>query len=238
MMFPYPSAEGLHVGNLFAFTGSDVYGRYQRLRGYDVFEPIGYDAFGIHSENYAIKVGLHPAELIPRNIANFRRQLERIGGMFDWRHALSTTDPDVLQVDPVDLPAAVQAGKAYKKKAAVNWCPNCKTVLANEQVENGLCERCKTPVEQRLLEQWFFRITEYAERLLRNLDTLDWSDTTARRSGTGWGGARARRSPSRSPRSRPAAGAPRPSRSSPPAPTRSSAPRSWCSRRSIRRWRA
>ncbi len=178
MMFPYPSAEGLHVGNMFAFTGSDVYGRYQRLRGYDVFEPIGYDAFGIHSENYAIKVGLHPADLIPRNIANFRRQLERIGGMFDWRHALSTTDPAYYKWTQWLFLQLFKAGKAYKKKAAVNWCPNCKTVLANEQVEGGLCERCKTPVEQRFLEQWFFRITEYAERLLRNLETLDWSDTT------------------------------------------------------------
>ena len=178
MMFPYPSAEGLHVGNMFAFTGSDVYGRYQRLRGHDVFEPIGYDAFGIHSENYAIKVGLHPAELIPRNMANFRRQLERIGGMFDWRHALSTTDPAYYKWTQWLFLQLFKAGKAYKKKAAVNWCPNCKTVLANEQVEGGLCERCKTPVEQRFLEQWFFRITEYAERLLANLDTLDWSDTT------------------------------------------------------------
>ena len=178
MMFPYPSAEGLHVGNMFAFTGSDVYGRYQRLRGHDVFEPIGYDAFGIHSENYAIKVGVHPAELIPRNIANFRRQLERIGGMFDWRHALSTTDPDYYKWTQWVFLQLHKAGKAYKKKAGVNWCPNCKTVLANEQVEGGLCERCKTPVEQRFLEQWFFKITDYAERLLKNLDTLDWSDTT------------------------------------------------------------
>ena len=178
MMFPYPSAEGLHVGNMFAFTGSDVYGRFKRLQGYDVFEPIGYDAFGIHSENYAIKVGLNPAELIPRNIANFRRQLERIGGMFDWRHALSTTDPDYYKWTQWIFVQLLKAGKAYKKKAGGNWCPTCKTVLANEQVEGGLCERCKTPVEMRFLEQWFFRITEYAERLLGNLDTLDWSDTT------------------------------------------------------------
>jgi leucyl-tRNA synthetase len=178
MMFPYPSAEGLHVGNMFAFTGSDVYGRFKRLQGYDVFEPIGYDAFGIHSENYAIKIGVHPADLIPRNIANFRRQLERIGGMFDWRHVLSTTDPEYYKWTQWIFVQLLKAGKAYKKKAAVNWCPTCKTVLANEQVEGGLCERCKTPVEQRFLEQWFFRITEYADRLLRNLDTLDWSDTT------------------------------------------------------------
>ncbi len=178
MMFPYPSAEGLHVGNMFAFTGSDVYGRFQRLRGFDVFEPMGFDAFGIHSENYALKVGIHPAKLIPSNIANFRRQLERIGGMFDWRHVLSTTDPDYYKWTQWLFLQLFKAGKAYKKKAAVNWCPNCKTVLANEQVEGGVCERCKTPVEQRLLEQWFFRITDYCARLLHNLDRLDWSDTT------------------------------------------------------------
>jgi leucyl-tRNA synthetase len=178
MMFPYPSAEGLHVGNMFAFTGSDVYGRFQRLQGYDVFEPMGYDAFGIHSENYALKVGVHPAEMIPRNIANFRRQLERIGGMFDWKHELSTTDPTYYKWTQWLFLQLHKAGKAYKKKAAVNWCPTDKTVLANEQVENGLCERCKTPVEQRLLEQWFFRISEYSPRLLANLDTIDWSDTT------------------------------------------------------------
>ncbi len=178
MMFPYPSAEGLHVGNMFAFTGSDVYGRFKRLLGHTVFEPIGYDAFGIHSENYALKVGKHPAELIPQNIANFRRQLERIGGMFDWRHVLSTTDPDYYKWTQWIFLQLLKSGKAYKKKAAVNWCPFDKTVLANEQVENGLCERCKTPVEQRFLEQWFFRITDYCERLLANLDQIDWSDTT------------------------------------------------------------
>jgi leucyl-tRNA synthetase len=166
------------VGNMFAFTGSDVYGRFKRLQGYDVFEPIGYDAFGIHSENYALKVGKHPGELIPQNIANFRRQLEQIGGMFDWRHSLSTTDPEYYKWTQWLFLQLFKAGKAYKKKAAVNWCPNCKTVLANEQVEGGACERCGTQVEQRFLEQWFFRITEYAERLLRNLDTIDWSETT------------------------------------------------------------
>jgi leucyl-tRNA synthetase len=178
MMFPYPSAEGLHVGNMFAFTGSDVYGRFKRLMGYSVFEPMGFDAFGIHSENYAIKVGTHPATLIPQNIANFRRQLEQIGGMFDWRHVLSTTDPEYYKWTQWIFVQLFKAGKAYKKKAAVNWCPFDKTVLANEQVEGGRCERCGTVVETRFLEQWFFRITEYADRLLQNLETLDWSDTT------------------------------------------------------------
>src|SRR5687768_5743598 len=182
MMFPYPSAEGLHVGNMFAFTGSDVFGRFQRLRGYDVFEPIGFDAFGIHSENYAIKVGINPAELIPRNIDNFRRQLVRIGGMFDWTHALATTDPAYYKWTQWIFLRLYQAGLAYRKAAAVNWCPRDKTVLANEQVINGRCERCDTPVEQRTLEQWFFRITQYADRLLADLDDrakMDWSESTA-----------------------------------------------------------
>jgi leucyl-tRNA synthetase len=181
MMFPYPSAEGLHVGNMFAFTGSDVYGRFKRLQGYDVFEPIGYDAFGIHSENYAIKMGINPAILIPKNIENFRRQLKRIGGMFDWRHELSTTDPAYYKWTQWIFLQLLKAGKAYKKSAAVNWCPHDKTVLANEQVINGHCERCGAAVEQRVLEQWFFRITEYADRLLGDLDDeskMDWSDST------------------------------------------------------------
>ncbi|MES2178839.1 MAG: leucine--tRNA ligase [Gemmatimonadota bacterium] len=178
MMFPYPSAEGLHVGNLFAFTGCDIHGRFQRLQGHTVFEPFGYDAFGIHSENYAIKVGVHPAELIPKNIDNFRRQLLRAGLMIDWRHELSTTDPSYYKWTQWVFLQLYKQGLAYKKKAAVNWCPFDKTVLANEQVQGGLCERCGTAVEQRLLEQWFFRITDYAERLLNNLDGLDWSEST------------------------------------------------------------
>ncbi|MGH7568208.1 MAG: leucine--tRNA ligase, partial [Gemmatimonadales bacterium] len=180
MMFPYPSAEGLHVGNMFAFTGADIYGRYQRLRGFDVFEPIGFDAFGIHSENYALSVGKNPAQLIPQNIDVFRRQLRRFGGMFDWRHELSTTDPGYYKWTQWLFLQLFKAGLAFRKKAAVNWCPACKTVLANEQVINGYCERHPdTRVEQRFLEQWFFAITRYTERLLANLDALDWSESTA-----------------------------------------------------------
>jgi leucyl-tRNA synthetase len=178
MMFPYPSAEGLHVGNLFAFTGNDIYGRFQRLMGHNVFEPLGYDAFGIHSENYALKVGVHPMDLIPRNIANFRKQLERSGLMVDWRYTLSTTEPNYYKWTQWLFLKLFEQGLAYKKQAAVNWCPKDKTVLANEQVIGGACERCGTPVEQRLLEQWFFRISNYAPRLLENLDHIDWSETT------------------------------------------------------------
>jgi leucyl-tRNA synthetase len=178
MMFPYPSAEGLHVGNVFAFTGADIHGRFQRLQGNSVFEPMGFDAFGIHSENYALKTGGHPMRLIPQNIENFRRQLRRVGLMVDWKHELSTTDPAYYKWTQWIFLQLFKQGLAYKKKAAVNWCPNDKTVLANEQVENGLCERCGARVEQRLLEQWFFRITDYAERLLHNLEWIDWSEST------------------------------------------------------------
>jgi leucyl-tRNA synthetase len=178
MMFPYPSAEGLHVGNLFAFTGNDIYGRFQRLQGHTVFEPLGFDAFGIHSENFALKVGTHPADLIPRNIDNFRRQLKRAGLMVDWRHELSTTDPAYYKWTQWLFLQLYKRGLAYKRRAAVNWCPNDKTVLANEQVIAGECERCGAKVEQRFLEQWFFRITDYAGRLLDNLSWLDWSEST------------------------------------------------------------
>ncbi|HEU5175739.1 MAG TPA: leucine--tRNA ligase [Gemmatimonadaceae bacterium] len=178
MMFPYPSAEGLHVGNLFAFTGNDIYGRFQRLQGHTVFQPLGYDAFGIHSENFALKIGTHPAELIPRNIERFGQQLRRAGLMVDWKHELSTTDPRYYKWTQWIFLKLLERGLAYKKKGAVNWCPSCKTVLANEQVIGGECERCGTQVEQRFLEQWFCRITDYAGRLLDNLDWLDWSEST------------------------------------------------------------
>ena len=178
MMFPYPSAEGLHVGNIYAFTGADVFGRFKRMQGHAVFEPIGFDAFGIHSENFALKSGVHPTELIPANVANFRRQLRRIGGMFDWDHTVDTTDPDYYKWTQWLFLQLFKHGLAEQKEAPVNWCPSCMTVLANEQVIVGACERCGTGVEQRFIRQWFFRITEYAERLLRNLKHIDWSDTT------------------------------------------------------------
>ncbi|MGI9077615.1 MAG: leucine--tRNA ligase [Gemmatimonadaceae bacterium] len=178
MMFPYPSAEGLHVGNLYAFTGNDIQGRFQRLQGHTLFEPIGFDAFGIHSENYALKMGVHPGELIPRNIENFRRQLRSAGLMVDWSRELSTTDPAYYKWTQWVFLQLLEKGLAYRKKAAVNWCPFDKTVLANEQVINGECERCGTKVEQRTLEQWFFQITDYAGRLLDNLDNIDWSEST------------------------------------------------------------
>ena len=178
MMFPYPSAEGLHVGNIYAFTGADIHGRFQRLAGNDVFEPIGFDAFGIHSENFALKHGTHPMDLIPANVANFTRQLRRIGGMFDWDHSVDTTSPEYYRWTQWIFLKLFEAGLAERKKAPVNWCPSCMTVLANEQVDDGLCERCEATVEQRVIAQWFFRISDYSQRLLDNLHHLDWSDST------------------------------------------------------------
>ncbi|MCL7975787.1 MAG: class I tRNA ligase family protein, partial [marine benthic group bacterium] len=178
MMFPYPSAEGLHVGNLYAFTGADFYGRYRRLTGKDVFQPIGFDAFGIHSENYALKANVHPMELIPRSIETFTRQLKRAGIMYDWSHTVTTTDPAYYRWTQWIFLQLYEAGLAEKKEAPVNWCPSCKTVLSNEQAQGGLCERCGTEVGQRLLSQWFFKITDYTERLLADLDWIDWSAST------------------------------------------------------------
>ncbi len=185
MMFPYPSAEGLHIGNIYAFTGADVHGRYWRLRGKTVFEPIGFDAFGIHSENYALKVQTNPNDLIPRNVANFTRQLKRVGGMFDWNHTVDTTAPEYYRWTQWIFLQLYRGGLVERRDGAVNWCPSCKTVLANEQVIAGLCERCDSVVQQRRLPQWYFRISEYAGRLLDNIETLDWSDTT-RKLQTNW----------------------------------------------------
>ncbi len=179
MMFPYPSAEGLHVGNVYAFTGADIHGRYKRMCGYDVFEPMGFDAFGIHSENYAIKIGDHPRTLIRRNVWNFREnQLKRIGARFDWAHQVNTTEPEYYRWTQWVFIQMFKQGLAYRKKAAVNWCPSCMTVLADEQVIADRCERCDALVTQRELDQWFFRITGYAEKLHQNLDTIDWSEIT------------------------------------------------------------
>ncbi|MBT4482057.1 MAG: leucine--tRNA ligase [Candidatus Latescibacteria bacterium] len=179
MMFPYPSAEGLHVGNVYAFTGSDIYGRFMKMCGYDVFEPIGFDAFGMHSENFAISKGVHPAQLVPENISNFRdNQLKLIGNMFDWSRQVDTTDKNYYKWTQWIFVQLFKNNLAYQEEASVNWCPSCKTVLASEQVISEKCERCSSTVTRKKMLQWFFRITKYAERLNANLDTIDWSDIT------------------------------------------------------------
>ncbi|MBI2613465.1 MAG: leucine--tRNA ligase [Candidatus Levybacteria bacterium] len=176
MMFPYPSAEGMHVGNMYAFTGADVYGRFQRMQGKDVFEPIGLDGFGIHSENYAIKTDKHPAKQAEISEKNFYRQLKSIGNGFDWSRTVETYDTSYYKWTQWLFIQLFRAGLAYRKKAPVNFCPSCKTVLADEQVLDTRCERCNSLVEKRDLEQWFFAITKYADPLLANIDKLDWSE--------------------------------------------------------------
>jgi leucyl-tRNA synthetase len=179
MMFPYPSAEGLHVGNLFAFVGSDIQGRHHRQLGWDVFEPMGFDAFGMHSENFALKHGRHPAELVPRNIERFREtQLKKVGLMLDWSHQVDTTSPEYYRWTQWLFVTLFKNGLAYRKTGPVNWCPGCKTVLAAEQVIDGECERCQSVVTKKEMAQWFFRTTAFAQELLDELDTLDWSERT------------------------------------------------------------
>lgn len=187
MMFPYPSAEGLHIGNVFAFTGVDIYGRFMAMQGNDVFEPFGYDAFGIHSENFALKQNIHPMTLIPNNINRFREQMKQMGTRISWDHEVATTDPSYYRWTQWLFVQLFKHGLAEKRTAPVNWCPSCKTVLADEQVIAGRCERCSTEITQRHLEQWFFKITDYTERLLANLDWIDWSDVvkTAQRNWIG-----------------------------------------------------
>jgi len=176
MMFPYPSAEGLHVGNMYAFTGADVYARYNRMLGKDVLEPIGLDGFGIHSENYALKVGRHPKEQAQIAERNFYRQLRAIGNSFDWNRTVETYSPDYYRWTQWLFIQLFKAGLAYRDTALVNWCPKDMTVLSDEQVIDGLCERCGTKVEKKNLEQWFFRITKYADRLLQNIEGLKWTE--------------------------------------------------------------
>ncbi len=176
MMFPYPSAEGLHVGNMYAFTGADVHGRFMRMKGKDVFEPIGLDGFGIHSENYALKVGKHPVEQAKVSEKNFYRQLRATGNAYDWTRILETYDPDYYRWTQWLFVQMFKKGLAYRKKAQVNWCPSDKTVLADEQVIDGRCERDGSIVEKKDLEQWFFKITEYADALLNGLSQIDWPE--------------------------------------------------------------
>lgn len=179
MMFPYPSAEGLHVGNVFAFVGSDVQGRFHHMNGYDVFEPIGFDAFGMHSENFALKTGTHPAKMVPKNIENFREnQLKKIGNMYDWDHEVDTTSPEYYRWTQWIFIQLYKAGLAYRAETPLNWCPSCKTVLAAEQVIDAKCERCSTLVTKREMAQWFFKTTAFSQKLLDNLQWIDWSEKT------------------------------------------------------------
>lgn len=177
-MFPYPSAEGLHIGNFYCFTCIDTMAKYKRLRGYDVFEPFGFDAFGIHLENYALKLGEHPSQVEARTTANFRHQVQAAGLSCDYTREVDTTTPEYYKWTQWIFTQLFEKGLAYQKEAYLSWCPSCKTVLADEQIEGGVCERCKTMPEKRKMKQWFFKITHYADRLLDGLEKMDWSEIT------------------------------------------------------------
>lgn len=176
MMFPYPSAEGLHVGSVSTFTGVDTYGRFKRMQGYDVFEPIGLDGFGINAENYALKIGKHPKLQAQISEKRFYGQLSNIGNSYDWSRKVETYDSNYYRWTQWIFVQLFKRGLAYRKKAPVNFCPKDLTVLADEQVIDGHCERCGSLIEKRDLEQWFFKITDYAERLLNNIPGLNWTE--------------------------------------------------------------
>ncbi|MBU4224105.1 class I tRNA ligase family protein, partial [Patescibacteria group bacterium] len=177
VMFPYPSGD-LHIGHWYNFAPADVYARFKKMSGFNVMSPIGFDAFGLPAENAAIKRGIHPEKWTYANIKAMSKQIESMGNMFDWSREIITADPNYYKWTQWIFLQLYKNGLAYKKKAPANWCPKCHTVLANEQVVDGKCERCDVIVVQRDIEQWLFRITKYADKLLEGLDGLDWPEKT------------------------------------------------------------
>ena len=174
--FPYPSGQGLHVGHPRSYTALDIVARKKRLEGYNVLYPMGWDAFGLPTENFAIKNHIHPAEVTKKNVAHFKEQLQSLGFSFDWSREINTTDPDYYKWTQWIFLQLFKKGLAYKKEMAVNWCTSCKCVLANEEVVNGVCERCGSEVVRKVKSQWMLKITEYAQRLIDDLDDLDFID--------------------------------------------------------------
>ena len=177
-MFPYPSASGLHLGHALNFTIGDIYTRFKRMKGFNVLYPMGYDALGLPAENAAIKEKIHPEEYTKKSTANFIKQQKTLGFSYDWSRMINTSKPDYYRWDQWIFLKMLEKGIAYRKKAPVNWCSSCKTVLANEQAQGGICDRCKTPLEIKHLEQWFLKITDYADELLEKIDSLDWPNKT------------------------------------------------------------
>lgn len=177
-MFSYPSASKLHLGHWYNYGPTDSFVRYKKMKGYEVFQPMGFDAFGLPAENFAIKTGIHPQDSTEQNIENMEQTLREMGAMFDWNAEIITCREDYYKWTQWLFLKLYENGLAYRKEAPVNWCPSCKTVLANEQVVNGVCERCNSTVIKKDLTQWFFKITKYAEELLQGLNGLDWPDKT------------------------------------------------------------
>ncbi|MBU5591393.1 leucine--tRNA ligase [Clostridium sp. MSJ-4] len=177
-MFSYPSGSKLHAGHWFNYGPVDSWARMKRMQGYNVFQPMGFDAFGLPAENFAIKTGIHPKDSTVQNIKTMEQQLKAMGAMFDWDHEIVTCNTDYYKWTQWLFLKLYEKGLAYRKKAPVNWCPSCNTVLANEQVLDGACERCDTEVTKKDLTQWFLKITDYADELLEKIDSLDWPEKT------------------------------------------------------------
>ena len=175
-MFPYPSGSGLHVGHWRGYVISDAWSRYQVIKGKYVIHPMGWDAFGLPAENYAIKMGIHPSITTKKNVENIKRQLQQINAIYDWDMEVNTTDPNFYKWTQWIFVKMFEKGLAYEKEFPINWCPSCKTGLANEEVVDGKCERCGTAVTKKNLRQWMLKITEYADRLLDDLQELDWPE--------------------------------------------------------------
>lgn len=173
-MFPYPSGEGLHVGHPKGYIATDVYSRTKRMQGFDVLHPMGWDAFGLPAEQYAIKNKVHPSVAVLKNVAHYKEQLSWIGCDYDWKREINTTDPAYYKWTQWIFLKMFERGLAYESYEPINWCPTCQTGLANEDLEDGKCERCSTPVEKKPMRQWVLRITDYADRMLESLDALDW----------------------------------------------------------------
>ncbi|MEJ5285394.1 MAG: leucine--tRNA ligase [Brevinematales bacterium] len=176
-MFPYPSGSGLHVGHPEGYTATDIYSRYKKMNGYNVLHPMGFDAFGLPAENYAIQTGTHPAETTYKNIDRFREQIKSFGFCYDWDREIATCDPEYYKWTQWIFLKLFEKGLAYEAEMPINWCPKCLTGLANEEVKDGKCERCDTPIERKRIRQWVLKITAYAERLLNDLDLLDWNES-------------------------------------------------------------
>jgi len=175
-MFPYPSGEGLHVGHVEGYTGTDILSRYYRMKGYNVLHPMGWDAFGLPAENYALKMKRNPMTFVPKNIKRYKQQIISLGLSYDWKREINTTDPNYYKWTQWMFLKMYEKGLVYEKSAPINFCPSCKTGLANEEVIQGKCERCGTQTETRYLNQWHIKITAYADRLLEDLEELDWPE--------------------------------------------------------------
>ena len=176
-MFPYPSGAGLHVGHPKGYIATDIISRYKKMNNFNVLHPMGWDAFGLPAEQHALKNKVHPRIGTDENIKTFKKQLEKISLNYDWEREIATTDPEFYKWTQWAFIQMYKKGLVYQSNEPINWCPSCKTGLANEDLENGCCERCDTPIKKKKIPQWVIKITDYADRMLADIDKLDWQES-------------------------------------------------------------